>query len=94
MAFEHLAHFVKNTGIYIVYRHSAKKYRDMIFHSYRPALICVYVNSVMGASLVSEEVMDTRNQMFLTKKGNVLMLYPTFVLFISIYQIRNYNGIG
>ncbi len=30
----------KNIGIYIVYRYSAKIYRDMTFGPYRPALQC------------------------------------------------------
>lgn len=34
----HLAHFLENTEIYIVYTHSAWKRRDMIFGPYCPAL--------------------------------------------------------
>ena len=31
----HLTHSIENIEIYIVYRHSAKKYRDIIFCPYR-----------------------------------------------------------
>ena len=53
MAFDlkkkHLTHSIENIEIYIVYRHSAKKYRDIIFCPYRAAL-------TGGTAVVEEQV--------------------------------------
>ena len=45
---KHLTHSIENIEIYIVYRHSAKKYRDIIFCSYRAALPEGHKKSVAG----------------------------------------------
>ena len=56
MAFDvqkkHLTHSIENIEIYIVYRYSAKKYRDIVFCAYRAALQRI---SYLGLALISKQ---------------------------------------
>ena len=52
----HLSHSIENIEIYIVYRQSAKKYRDIIFCPYRAALIWIQTSQNLYIQLSNKKL--------------------------------------